>query len=183
MGVTRTPFRDQKLPLPAENWEDMSPKPFGQPSFCSRHVLDLNLVLKESSCHSSQQPRRDSIAAMRFTPDAHSVSAKSLLVQDFCNVALILPWPRVPDRTHLHIWSLPFCGRRLHKEPLYSLPHPQPCSKCHALRVRVLRSQYPGRVEETELSGGLLVDYLIPFCFVLLLSATLGTRALGESQA
>lgn len=167
MGVTRSPSRDQESPLPAESWEDTSPEPFGQPLLCSRHFWKLNLVLKESSCHSAQQPHGDSITMERFIPDAPSVSAESMLVQVFYNVALILPCPTLPDRTHLHIWSVPFCGKGLHEEPLCRLPHPQPCSKCHALRVRVLSLQYPGRVEELELSGGLLVDYLISFCFVI----------------
>lgn len=95
----------------------------------------------------------------RVIPDASSVSAESVFVWIFGNMTLILPCPGV--------WCLPFCGRRLQKEPLCSLTHPQPCSKCHASRVRVLLLQYPGRVEEPELSGGLLVDYLIAFCFVL----------------
>lgn len=138
LGVTRSPSRDQESPLPAENWEDVSPEPFGQPSLCSRRFLELNLVLKESSCHSSQQPRGDSIAMERFIPDARGASAESILAQDFCDMALILPCPSGPNCTHLHVWFLPFCGRRLHKEPLCSLPHPQPCSKCHALRVRAL---------------------------------------------
>lgn len=145
----------------------MFPKPFGQPSLCDIQFLELNLVLKESSCHGWQQPCRDSIAMTRFTPDTHSISAKSILVQDFCNAAPILPCPSMPSRTHLIIWPLPFCGRRLQMEPLCSLPHPQPCSEGLAWRVTGLGLQYPGRVEELELSGGLLVDYFISFCFVL----------------
>lgn len=52
MGVTRSPSRDQESLLPAENWENTSPKTFGQPSLCSRHFLEPNLVLKEISCPS-----------------------------------------------------------------------------------------------------------------------------------
>lgn len=50
------------------------------------------------------------------------------------------------------------------KEP--ALPHPQPSPKCHTWRGRVLCLQWPGRVEELELSGGLMVHYLRSFCFV-----------------
>lgn len=95
-----------------------------------------------------------------------SVSAKTILVQDFCNATLNLLCPSVPNHTQLHLWPLPVRGRRMHTEPLHSLPHPQPCSKCHALRVRVRRLPYPGRVEELDPSGGLLLDYLLSFCFV-----------------
>jgi len=102
-GMTRSSSRIQESPLPTENWENVSPKPFGQPSLCSRHFLEFSLALKETSCHSLQQPHRDSIATTRFTPDTHSISAKSILAQDFCNMALILPCPSVPSHIHLHI--------------------------------------------------------------------------------
>lgn len=56
MGVTRSPSRDQESLLPAENQENVPPKPFGQPCLYSRHFLEVNLVLKESSCPSWQKP-------------------------------------------------------------------------------------------------------------------------------
>lgn len=101
--VTRSPSRDQELPLPDENWEDMSPKPFSQPSLCSRHFLELNLVLKESSCYSSQEPRRGSVQ-MTLIPGTHSVNAQTLLVQHFCSLTLILHVP-VHLAAHAHLAS------------------------------------------------------------------------------
>lgn len=102
----------------------------------------------------------------RFAPDARGVRAKTVLAQDFCKGMPDLPCPSVPDRTKLHARPLPFWGRRMHPGPLCSPPHPQPCPERHAPRAGVLRSPSPGRVEELEPLGGLLVDYLLSFCFV-----------------
>lgn len=92
------------------------------------------------------------------------MSVHRVFVQDFWNGTLTLPCPSMPDHTHLHIWFLAFGAGRLQKEP--ALPHPKPYPKCHIWRVGLLCLQWPGRVGELELSG-LMVHYLLSFCFVV----------------
>lgn len=132
MSMTRWCSREPEPPLAAEK-QDMSQSLLASPFTEGDNFLVSNLIL-ESSLHSLQQPLGDNV-----TPDTHSDRAETELVQGSCGIAPILPCPSVPSSTDSHIWFPRLCGRRQHKEPLCALPHPQPCSKCYALRVRVLR--------------------------------------------